>query len=77
MLHTDYASIVDPIVDYIDKVQSEQHCQVVVLLPVIIPTRLRYGLLHNHLDLVLSAALRHRPDVVLARVPMSLDADAP
>ena len=31
--------------------------------------RLRYRFLHNHVDLVLTRALRYRPDVV-ARVPV-------
>jgi len=35
--------------------------------------RERYRLLHNHLDLVLTRALRRRGDVVVARVPMPLD----
>jgi hypothetical protein len=73
ILYTEYTSIVDPIVDFIDELRSSRHGQVVVLVPVIIPTRLRYGILHNHLDLVLSAALRRRADVVIARVAMALD----
>lgn len=32
--------------------------------------RLRYTFLHNHLDLVLTAALRRRPEIVTARVPV-------
>jgi hypothetical protein len=46
-----------------------------VLIPMIIPPRLRYQLLHNHLDLVLSAGLRSRPDVIVARVSMPLEPD--
>jgi hypothetical protein len=45
----------------------------VVLIPVAMPGKLRYQLLHNHLDLVLTRALRHCPDVIVARVPMALD----
>jgi hypothetical protein len=44
-----------------------------VLIPVAMPGKLRYRLLHNHLELVLSRALRGRPDVIVARVPMPLD----
>ncbi len=72
-LHTEYASLVDPIVDLIDEIRVTHDCQLVVLVPVIVPSRLRYRLLHNHLDLLLSQALRRRTDVVLARVPMYFD----
>ncbi|HLI73478.1 MAG TPA: APC family permease [Acidimicrobiales bacterium] len=72
-LHTEYASLVDPIVDLIDEIRATHDCQLVVLVPVIVPSRLRYRLLHNHLDLLLSQALRRRTDVVLARVPMYFD----
>jgi hypothetical protein len=40
-----------------------------------IPGKLRYQVLHNHLGLVLSRALRRCPDVIVARVPMPLDLD--
>ena len=36
----------------------------------LLPDRLRYRFLHNHTDLVLTRALRYRPDVVVARVPV-------
>jgi hypothetical protein len=38
----------------------------------VIPDHFRYRILHNQTDLVLSAALRTRTDVVVARVPMPL-----
>ena len=44
--------------------------QIVVLIPVVVPEHARYWILHNHVDRVLSAALRTRTDVVVARVPM-------
>jgi len=68
VLHTDYASIVAPIVSFIDELRAHDDRQIVVLIPVVIPDRVRYRLLHNQIDLVLSAALRTRPDVVVARV---------
>ena len=45
-----------------------------MLIPVVVPDRFRYRVLHNHIDVVLSAALRRRTDVVVARVPMPLQA---
>jgi hypothetical protein len=39
---------------------------------VLVPDRLRYQLLHNHLDTVLSQALSRRSDIVVARAAMPL-----
>jgi amino acid transporter len=75
VLHTDYASVIDPIVALVDDLRRENDRQVVVLSPVVIPDRLRYRLLHNQIDLALAAELRRRPDVVVARVPLPLHPD--
>ena len=72
ILHTEYASVVEPIVAFIDEIRANSDEQIVVLIPVVIPDRLRYRILHNQIDLVLSAALRTRTDVVVARIPMPL-----
>ncbi len=57
---------------FIDDVRASQDVLVVVLIPKVIPSRARYAFLHNHLDLVLSAALRNRDDIVVARVGLAL-----
>jgi amino acid transporter len=75
VLHTDYASIVQPILDLVDELRAESECQLVVLIPTVIPERLRYRLLHNQLDLALTSALRRRSDVVVARVPMPIGSE--
>jgi hypothetical protein len=72
VLHTDYASIVQPIVGFVDELIATRDRQIVVLIPVVIPDRLRYRLLHNQTDLALASALRRRADVVVARVPMPI-----
>jgi hypothetical protein len=72
VLHTDYASIVQPIVGLVDELRADDDRQVVVLIPVVIPERLRYRLLHNQVDLALASELRRRPDVVVARVSMPI-----
>jgi hypothetical protein len=72
ILHTEYTSIVDPIVAFIDEARANSDQQIVVLIPVVIPAHLRYRILHNQIDVVLSAALRSRTDIVVARVPMPL-----
>lgn len=73
VLTTQYASVVDPLVGLIDEVRESHRGQVVVLIPVVLPNRLRFRLLHNHVDFVLSSALRTRPDIVVARAVMRLD----
>jgi hypothetical protein len=59
-------------VAFLDDLGEREHKQVIVLIPVIVPDRLRYRLLHNHLDAILSTALRGRDDVIVARVPLLL-----
>jgi amino acid transporter len=73
VLHTEFASVVHPIVAFIDDLQKEHHGDhIVVLVPVVVPDRLRYLFLHNHIDAVLGRALRGRPDIVVAKVPTLL-----
>ena len=73
VLHTEYASVAEPLVAFIDQLCAHHDKQIVVLIPVVLPDRLRYEFLHNHYDLVLSAALRGHPDVVSARISMPLE----
>jgi amino acid transporter len=72
ILRTEFTSVVEPILAFIDEAREDSDQQIVVLIPVVIPERLRYRILHNQIDLVLSAELRTRTDVVVARVPMPL-----
>lgn len=72
VLRTDYASVAAPIVGLVDELVDQSRCMLVVLVPVVHPDRVRYRLLHNHLDLVLVSALRTREDVVVTKVPMAV-----
>jgi amino acid transporter len=72
ILHTEYTSVVTPISDFIDRERSKHHQQIVVLIPVLAPGKLRYRILHNQLDLVLNSELRKRTDIVVARVQMPI-----
>jgi amino acid transporter len=72
VLHTDYGSVVKPIVQLVDDLRARTDRQVVVLIPVSVPERIRYRLLHNQIDLALATKLRRRPDVVVARVAMEI-----
>ena len=44
-----------------------------MLIPVVRPPKGRYRILHNQTDLVLSAALHGRDDLVVARVSVPLE----
>lgn len=75
ILHTQYASVAWPIGQFIDELHQRHDQEIVVLIPVALPGRLRYRLLHNHLEVALTTALQTRPDVIVARVPMRLHLD--
>jgi len=68
--------VAGPIVAFVERLRQRGHQRIVVLIPVVMPTKLRYRLLHNQLDLVLTRALRRSPDVIVARVPMPLEPPA-
>jgi len=72
VLDTQYASIAGPVVAFIDELRQHHDEQILLLIPVVRPDRLRYRLLHNHLDVVLTKALQTRTDMVVARVGMPL-----
>jgi len=74
ILHTEYASVVTPLISFIDELREISDKQIVVLIPVVVPDRVRYRFLHNQIDRVLSAALQSRTDVVVARVQLPLQA---
>jgi len=75
VLHTEYASVAEPIVTFIDEFREQHDKEIVVLIPVALPDRLWEQVLHNHIDFVLTNALRTRPDVISARITMPLDGD--
>jgi amino acid transporter len=76
LVHTEYASIAQPLLAFVDELRERHTEQIIVLIPVAVPDRVRYRPLHNHFDLVLTAALRDRPDIITARVEMPLHLSA-
>ena len=72
VIRTEYASIVRPILRLVDELREDEDRQLVVLIPVVIPDRIRQRLLHNQVDLLLASKLHDRPDVVVARVPFPI-----
>jgi amino acid transporter len=75
VLRTEYASVTHPVTRFIDALRERRDEQIVVLIPVTLPDRLRYRILHNHLEVALTTALKTRPDVIVATVPMRLRTD--
>jgi amino acid transporter len=71
-LKSQYHSVVRPIVRFIDALDHDAR-DILVLIPVIRPTKWRYRILHNQLDLALSSALRRRPDLAVARLPVCIE----
>ncbi|GAB2829361.1 APC family permease [Actinoallomurus bryophytorum] len=72
VLQTEFASAARPIVKFVNELYDSRDEQIIVLIPVLRPEKLRYSALHNHLDLVITTELRNHPNIILARVPMPL-----
>ncbi|MGA8206660.1 MAG: APC family permease [Candidatus Dormiibacterota bacterium] len=75
VLRSEYRSAVGPLVQYINSLKPGPARKVVVLIPVVLPRKWWHSVLHNHLDYPLTAALKHRHDVVVAKMPLLLKSD--
>jgi len=64
--------VAGPIVAFVDELRDHHDKQIVALVPVAFDDRLRYRIMHNHLDLALTAALLTRPDFVIVWILMPL-----
>ncbi len=73
-LRSQYHSVARPILRFIDAFEKRDHDydHIVVLIPVVQPDRWYQRVFHNQLDLVLSAALRDRPELAVARLPVTM-----
>lgn len=72
VLISQYHSVARPLVRYIGSLRPSPAHRVVVLIPVVLPRRLWHRVLHNHLELVLTAALSRRRNVVVAQLTLPL-----
>ncbi len=72
VLHSQYHSVARPLLRYLSSLKPSSTRRVVLLIPVIVPSHFWHRILHNHLDLVLSAALRRRRNVIVARLTLPL-----
>ncbi|MHB1624561.1 MAG: APC family permease [Candidatus Dormibacteria bacterium] len=75
VLHSQYHSVARPLVRYIGSLRPSSRRRVVVLIPVMLPRHWWHAALHNHLDLVLSEALRRHRNVVVAKLVLPLHDD--
>jgi amino acid transporter len=70
ILPSPYRSLVDPILQYIDRLQQQEpNCLVTVVIPEFVPTGWWPKLLHGQAGLLLSLRLRFKPGVVVTTVP--------
>ena len=74
-LRSQYHSVARPIIRFINAFEHREHDydHIIVLIPVIQPDKWWQRVFHNQLDLVLSAALRDRPELAVARLPVTME----
>jgi amino acid transporter len=72
VLPSPYHSMVRPLLRYIHSLRPSASHRVVVLIPVVLPRHFWHQALHNHLDLLLTAALRRQRNVLVARLLLPL-----
>ena len=74
-LRSQYHSVARPILRFINAFEHREHGydHIIVLIPVIQPDKWYQRIFHNQLDLVLSAALRDRPELAVARLPVTVE----
>ncbi len=75
ILPSPFRSLVDPISDYIDRLQSsEPNCIVTIVVPEFVPTGWWPKLLHGQAALMLNLKLRFKPGVIVIGVPYHIEA---
>jgi amino acid transporter len=73
VLESPYRSVLEPILGYINELESSQpDAYVTIVLPEFVPARWWQHLLHNQRALLLKGALLFRPNTVVTNVPFHL-----
>jgi amino acid transporter len=73
VLPSPYRSVMEPLLEYIEQVESERRDDyVTVILPEFVPARWWQHLLHNQRALLIKGALLFRPNTVVTSVPFHL-----
>jgi amino acid transporter len=71
--HSPYRSLVEPLLDYLEEIDSEHPDGfVTVVLPEFVPSRWWHHLLHNQRALLIKGALLFKPNTVVVSVPYHL-----
>jgi len=75
VLKSPYRSLLRPLLDYIDDVDTERegHGFVTVVLPEFVPARWWHHLLHNQRALFIKGALLFKPNTIVTSVPFHLE----
>jgi amino acid transporter len=74
ILESSYRSLMEPLLEYIDQLQTEHpEAFITVVLPEFVPRRWWQHLLHNQQALLIKGALLFRPRVVVTSVPFHLE----
>jgi len=74
VLPSPYRSVMEPLLDYISKVERDQPDDyVTVILPEFVPAQWWQHLLHNQSALLIKGALLFRPNLVVTSVPFHLE----
>ena len=74
VLPSPYRSMMEPLLEYIDRVEKERPDDyVTVILPEFVPAKWWQHLLHNQSALLIKGALLFRPDLVVTSVPFHLE----
>jgi amino acid transporter len=73
VLSSPYRSLLKPLLDYVDRIQStDPHRVVTIILPEFIPARWWQQMLHNQTALLVKGALLFRKNIVVTDVPYLL-----
>ena len=74
VLDSPYRSLVRPLLNYIEEVDSRwDNDMVTVILPEFVPARWWHNLLHNQTSLLIKGALLFRKNKVVTSVPYQLE----
>ena len=75
VLESPYRSLMEPLLDYIERVDAERPDDfVTILLPEFVPARWWHHLLHNQRALLIKGALLFKRNTIVTSVPFHLDA---
>jgi hypothetical protein len=73
VLESPYRSLMEPLLEYIDKIDAAQPDDfVTIVLPEFVPARWWHHVFHNQRALLIKGALLFRPNVVVTSVPFHL-----